>query len=325
MTFESTNLDDWLSQVFAEGDDFDSGNESTLPACYFPTDEIREEYISTIASRPENEVRRLIRRMLIPPGAFNDDHRSFDLYLSMLKEKDPDEATLEMLNRFRKSEHMQNVIAWYMDRSREPPEPGTRWVLSLLPNHPRMALNVLEAFFAAYMMSFHDLMDYAMSDVEAIIRARYIGVPESAVERVQILYDLSFRGFEHIVEHLYAAMKFNTQLTPSSKDGGRDIIAASSVTGQRARLLVECKRYQGRIGVRIIRELLGVVATERANKGVLVTTADFTRGARQLEDDDPRIELISGSRLVLLLNEYLGNTWPAHIDYLTRDEPARMS
>ena len=323
MTPESISLADWLSQVFAEGDAFDSGDESVLPACYFPTDEIREEYISTIDSRPEDEVRRLIRRMLMPPGSFSDDEASFIVYLRMLNEKNPDEATLEWLNRARQSEHMQNVIAWFTRSSKVPPEPGTRWVLNLLPDHARMALNVLEAHFVAYIRHFHDLMDYALSDVEAIIRARYIGVPESTAERVQILYDLSSRGFEQIVEHLYSAMNFDTQLTAPSGDGGRDIIAASTETGQRARLLVECKRYQGRVGVGIVRELLGVVATERANKGVLVTTADFTRGAQKLESDDPRIELISGSRLVLLMNEYLGNTWPVHMEYLTRDRPVR--
>jgi restriction system protein len=116
-------------------------------------------------------------------------------------------------------------------------------------------------------------------------------------------------------------MDFDTQLTPPSADGGRDIIAVSTVTGQRVQLLIECKRYQGKVGVVIVRALLGVVANERANKGVLVTTADFTRGARRLEVDDPRIELISGSQLVLLLNEYLGSTWPARMDYLTRERP----
>jgi restriction system protein len=320
---ESTNLADWLSKVFAEGDAFDSGNESILPACYFPTEEIREEYISIIDSRPEDEVRKLIRRMLVSPGAFADDQAAFNLYLKMLRNRD--ESTLERDAEFWQSEHMQNVIAWYMGSSREPSSPGTRWILRLLPDRPRMALSVLEAYFIAYITHFGDLMVYALSDVEAIIRARYIGVPASTAERVQLLYDLSSREFERIVENLYAAMDFDTQLTSPSGDGGRDIIVASTVTGQRIRLLVECKRYRAKVGVEIVRALLGVVATERANKGVLVTTADFTRGARQLEGDDPRIELISGSRLVLLLNEYLGGTWPAHIEYLTREGPIGAS
>ena len=270
-------------------------------------------------SRPEDEVRKLIRRMLEPPGAFAYDDGYFNLYVEMLA--NPAESTLERDAEFWQSEHMQNVIAWYIGASTEPPSPGTRWILELLPDHPRMALSVLEAYFVAYIKYFHDLMIIAMGDVEAVIRARYIGLPASTTERVQLLYDLSSREFEQIVENLYARMDFDTQLTPLSGDGGRDIIAVSTVTGQRVRLLIECKRYQGNVGVGIVRALLGVVATERANKGVLVTTADFTRGARQLEGDDPRIELISGSRLVVLLNEYLGSTWPAYMEYLTREGP----
>jgi hypothetical protein len=115
---EPTNLTDWLSKVFAEGDAFDSGDVSTLPAAFFPTDKIREEYISTIDSRPEDEVRKLIRRMLEPPGAFADDFGYFELYVRMVL--NPDESTLERDAKFWQSEHMQNVIAWFTDKSREP-------------------------------------------------------------------------------------------------------------------------------------------------------------------------------------------------------------
>jgi hypothetical protein len=63
---------------------------------------------------------------------------------------------------------------------------------------------VLEAYFVAYIIHFHDQMVYALGDVEAIIRARYIGVPASTTERVQLLYNLSSREFEQTVENLYA-------------------------------------------------------------------------------------------------------------------------
>lgn len=321
MASESAQLTNWLSKTLEDDYASDSDSEIGTPAWFFPTDEVREEYISTIDSRPEDEVRRVIERMLTPAGAFSTDSGNFELYIQMLQEKDPDENTLETLTKFQQSEHMRRVIAWFMNSSEQPPQPGTKWVLGLLPDHPIMALNVLEAFFVAYMPAFFDQMVWALRDAEAVIRARYIGVPESATGRVRILYDLSPREFEQIVEHLYVAMGYGTQLTPPSNDGGQDIIVASSVVGRREYLIVECKKYQRNVDVKIARELLGVVSIRDANKGVLVTTADFTRGAKELAAANHRLELINGPRLVVLLNEHLGNTWPAHIEYLARDRP----
>ena len=270
-------------------------------------------------------VRRVIERMLIPRGSFGIDHLYFSVYLQMIGAKEPDETTLAALESFKRSEYMQRVIGWYFGLSDEPPWPGIKWVLRLIPDNPKMALNTLEAFFVAHMNGLSDGMIYALDSAESVIRARYIGVPESAADRVRLLLDLTSRQFEQIVEHLYSKMDYETELTSPSADGGRDIIATSLEAGRREHLLIECKRYFGKVRIQTVRALIGTVSTELATKGVLVTTADFTRGERELESLNHRIELISGPQLVLLLNAHLGNTWPAHIEYLTRERPIRST
>jgi len=128
------------------------------------------------------------------------------------------------------------------------------------------------------------------------------------------LADLPPRHFEHLVEHLYRKMGYATILTPLQRDGGRDVLAEAREPGKLTHLRIECKRHARPVGVELVRALLGVVSDEKVNKGVLVTTSTFTRGAHQLAERNPRIELIGGRQLVHLLNEHLGPHWPARLD-----------
>lgn len=64
--------------------------------------------------------------------------------------------------------------------------------------------------------------------------------------------------------------------------------------------IVQCKRYSGSVGEPIIRDLFGVVMSERANKGILMTTGYFTRSAIAFAKDK-QIELIDGAMLKELL------------------------
>lgn len=105
-------------------------------------------------------------------------------------------------------------------------------------------------------------------------------------------------------------------MTPPQKDGGRDILADQSVPSRRERLLIECKRYSKPVSVCLLRSLLGVVSSEKANKGVLVTSSHFTRAAVAFGHDNPRLELIDGPTLASLMNEHLGPTWLTRIDRL---------
>jgi len=72
-------------------------------------------------------------------------------------------------------------------------------------------------------------------------------------------------------------------LTKQTHDGGRDIIAVKRAEVQ-VQYLIECRRPDpgGYVGVSPVRELLGVKTDERATKGILATTAYFSKDARLL-------------------------------------------
>jgi hypothetical protein len=96
------------------------------------------------------------------------------------------------------------------------------------------------------------------------------------------IYSLPPRKFEELIAELLSRDGFDVQLTPPTRDGGRDILAAQRTAVGDHLTLVECKRYaQHRaVDVALVRALLGTVEHERATAGLLVTTSSFTGPAR---------------------------------------------
>jgi restriction system protein len=192
-------------------------------------------------------------------------------------------------------------------------------VLDLLPHNPRLALAAIDAYLTAHFMVLPDGRINGLDDAMSIIRARYIGRLATSEGKRQVFFELSPRDFERLVERLYQAMGYTTILTPPGRDGGRDVIASRVGAGQREQVQIECKMHTDPVGASTVDRLLGVVTRHKANKGVLVTSSRFTRDARSLADDNPRLDLISGVELVVLLNEYFGSEWPSRLDRVLRE------
>ncbi|HAS07157.1 MAG TPA: restriction endonuclease [Eubacterium sp.] len=102
-------------------------------------------------------------------------------------------------------------------------------------------------------------------------------------ENRQLIYDVSSREFEEIIERLFQNEGFETFLTPATRDGGRDIIATKYELGKPIVFYVECKKFGRRnsAGVSIVRALYGVQSSDRINKSILVTTGHLTSEARR--------------------------------------------
>jgi hypothetical protein len=100
-------------------------------------------------------------------------------------------------------------------------------------------------------------------------------------KRPEMLYELDPRKFEELVAHIFQNQGFDVTLTPKTRDGGRDIQAVSKNSLGNMLYLIECKRYKSsnKVGVEFVRSLYGVKQSERATKGILVTTSSFTKDA----------------------------------------------
>lgn len=111
---------------------------------------------------------------------------------------------------------------------------------------------------------------------------------------------LSGVEFEDLCRKLVETMGFSAEMTKATGDGGIDIVAMNHQPLLSGKYIIQCKRYSGSVGEPVIRDLYGVVMSERANKGILMTTGTFTRQALAFADGKP-LELIDGLKVGELL------------------------
>lgn len=278
-------------------------------AC-FPSDDLLGEYLDGVSERSEAEVKELLRRMLSAVTAVGDTARHDMVIRDMQDERIPQDQ-------YDHSEWYHRLV-WRQQVGMGEAWDGMSWALERIPFAPGQVLQALEL----YLLAQHGLPDdriRAFDDAMAIIRARWIGTPTSNAGRIELINALSARQFEGLIASLWRGMDYEVELTPASRDGGYDLRAAKVAPDHRDVALIECKlRTSKPVGVEVIRALKGILDDEKSVRGVLVTSSRFTRGARELADGSPRLELVDGSKLLLLLNEHVGLDWPKRMELLIR-------
>jgi restriction system protein len=102
-----------------------------------------------------------------------------------------------------------------------------------------------------------------------------------------LVYKLTPRKFEELVAELYRRRGFKVTLTPSTGDKGVDVYVVRHDELGSSLSVVQAKRYRPdrKIGLSLVRELKGTVATTNASTGVLLTTSFFTKGAKALAEE----------------------------------------
>jgi len=95
------------------------------------------------------------------------------------------------------------------------------------------------------------------------------------------LYQLTPRKFEELIASIMRDLGFDVELTKATKDGGKDIIATIKNSVTSFLVYIECKKYspENKIGVEIIRNVLGVHHIDKPSKSIIVTTSFFTPDA----------------------------------------------
>ncbi|MFO1482956.1 MAG: restriction endonuclease [Verrucomicrobiaceae bacterium] len=100
------------------------------------------------------------------------------------------------------------------------------------------------------------------------------------------LYDLTPRKFEILIADILKDLGFETHLTQTTRDGGRDIYAFLRNAATSFLMFVECKKWKDNVGIEIVQRLHGTCTINNADKGMIVTTSFFTEPAK---DEHKRI------------------------------------
>ncbi|WP_205183602.1 restriction endonuclease [Burkholderia sp. LMG 13014] len=113
---------------------------------------------------------------------------------------------------------------------------------------------------------------------------------------------LDWRRFEQLVAEAFSRQGFTAQLTgQGGADGGVDVV----LRRRGVTLLVQCKQWQSSsVGVKVVREMFGLMAAHGADGIVVVCTGGFTRDALDFAQGRP-VDLVDGEQLVGLMREVL--------------------
>ncbi|WP_299007626.1 restriction endonuclease [uncultured Caulobacter sp.] len=156
------------------------------------------------------------------------------------------------------------------------------------------------------------VIDDSQTPEEAIASAHAMLSAALRDELLALLQDVSPQQFERLILDLLAAMGYgggdlaNGLMTKATGDNGIDGIINEDALGLDA-VYIQAKRYapENKVSRPDIQRFVGSLTGEGANKGVFVTTSDFSREAREyLIRVQHRIVLINGATLAKLMIQH---------------------
>lgn len=126
-------------------------------------------------------------------------------------------------------------------------------------------------------------------------------------ELLKSLQRMKPEEFEVLVGRLLEAMDFiDTEVTKASGDGGIDVRGTWRIAdGIQIKMAIQAKRWKQNVQAPVVQAVRGSLSS--SERGMIITTSDFSSGARREADDPAKastISLVNGEQLVNLLVKY---------------------
>jgi restriction system protein len=119
---------------------------------------------------------------------------------------------------------------------------------------------------------------------------------------------LEWRDMERLVAEVFRGLGFSVTLTPSSKDGGKDVILECCVDGLKKSYVVEIKHWRSstRVGNSAVTSFIEVVARERRDGGVFLSTYGYCDNAFSTlsEIDRERVRFGDKTKVIAMCRTY---------------------
>jgi restriction system protein len=117
---------------------------------------------------------------------------------------------------------------------------------------------------------------------------------------LQLIRDIEWKKFEELSTAYYIEKGIRAEATPLGADGGIDIKLYQDESGNPTSI-VQCKAWNSRlVGVKEVREFLGVMSHEKIGKGFYMTSADYSDDAKEVAKAN-NITLITGEMLLMMI------------------------
>ncbi|WIV11106.1 restriction endonuclease [Proteiniborus sp. MB09-C3] len=270
-------FDEWLELVRQD--------EFVYPRFRIPYHEWMNEYIDSIENRSEEEVKELLRYLLLPFTRKIDRANCESFYCL---NNDPNKY-LEMYKRLENGQD-----AWE----------GLTWVLQYLPYSPYKAIRALTSYHDAEVCYMPDDRIIGINQCKALIEAKFIYTNKGLENAI---FDLKPREFEWLIEILYKDIGYETELTPATRDGGKDIIANIKREDGNERVYVECKLYKTTELAKQTVEAFGYrINKDNISRGILFCTGYVNDNIKSM---DERIQIWTLDEIIFLLNAHIGTDW----------------
>ena len=292
-------FDEWLELI-------NNRDEEVYPFCKIPCIKWFNEYIENIKERTVDEVKNLVRNLLLPVNR-ELDYDSYNTY-KVLKEKY--ECLPVEMRRYvdaqksnEKFIRLKNGLdAWE----------SITWVVGMLPQKPYKAIEVLQCYLSEQIYGLPDDRITGIEQCIEIILAKFIFFDEPAKK----LLELKPVEFEWLVEELYKGMGYKTKWTKATRDVGKEIIADINRYDGSERVYVECKLYNTtKLKNETVKSFAYTISDEKINRGVIFCTGYVSDSLKKI---DRRIQILTYQEIVILLNAHLGSNWVENLSYILK-------
>jgi restriction endonuclease Mrr len=152
--------------------------------------------------------------------------------------------------------------------------------------------------------------------VKAAVKNLSVELVKLIAERQDALHAIEWRQLEHVVATALEGLGFHVELTPPSKDGGKDVIASCWLKGQKKAYFIEIKHWRSgkRVLSQSVFDFLEVNVREKSDGGVFISTSGFSSCAYSCltEFQKANIHLGDSNKIVWMCRQFVrtaGGIW----------------
>lgn len=136
---------------------------------------------------------------------------------------------------------------------------------------------------------------------------------------LELLRDIEWKRFEDLSAEYYREKGVRCETTSLGADGGIDLKLFQDDSGKPT-TIVQCKAWGTQlVGVKPVRELRGVMASEAIDKGFFMTSGGFTKDAKEFAKTN-RITLIDATLFLMMIKRLPQESQDRLLDFATKGD-----